>query len=162
MISMARRCRAWGDVRYTVVLELQQRLEGAGLDPAHLDPWEAWKVFKQWLCVPVPGVEYDAASVQTYKASEAGDAATMFLVRQFTCREGPTDRLIGRVVVEFEYAPEMHADLPETAVWTHDFPSLAEFAAVVEAQVPFQHACNARPTASDVYWDEDDDDADEP
>lgn len=43
--------------------ELLARLDAAGLQPATLDPWETWKVFKRYLEAEVEGV-YDAASFQ--------------------------------------------------------------------------------------------------
>jgi hypothetical protein len=39
-------------------------------------------------------------------------------------------------------------------VWTHDFPTLEEFASVVEAQPQFQTVVNSRPLQTDVYDDE--------
>jgi hypothetical protein len=48
----------------------------ARLSPTALDPWEAWKVFKRFLEIPVEDV-YDAASFQ-YSTSDVEGEASMF------------------------------------------------------------------------------------
>ena len=135
-------------------LETRQRfrmqLEDLGLDPNHLDPWSGWGAFKEFLKQEVGG-SYDAASVQV----RPEDAATsMFFVRQFTRRESAStdaaDVLIGRLIVEFHYDSRR---VPEPEVWTHDYPRLEEWAAVVEGEPWFQVLVNQEPAFTDVYYD---------
>ncbi len=133
--------------------ELVRRLEVAGLDRHALDPWEAWKIFKSYLHIPIDGDLYDAASFQGDCVMTDVDAAdfSAYFVRQFSRWEGEEDAGLRRVVIELAYGP-IPGHAPETCtVWTHDFPSLAEFATVVEAQPTFQSAMNARPQRTDVY-----------
>jgi hypothetical protein len=135
-------------------LETRQRfraqLTDLRLNPDHLDPWAGWRAFKEFLKQEVEG-PYDAASVQVRLGD---DATSMFFVRQFSQREGrrrdEADVLLGRLIVELQY--ELRR-LPEQEVWTLDYPTLEEWAAVVEGEPWFQLLINREPTFTDVYYD---------
>ena len=137
-------------------LELLRRLEAAGLDPSALDPWEAWKVFKAYLRVPVAEDLYDSASFQCDRLDDLpeGSDFSAYFVRQFSRWEARRDTGIRRVVIEFSYGPLSNQPTDATEVWTHVFPTLEEFASVVEAQPQFQTVINSRPRRTDVYDDE--------
>ena len=66
-------------------VELRRQLVSARLDPDQLDPWAAWKIFREFLHREVDDV-YDAASFQYIAASDEAETEppTMFWVRQFT------------------------------------------------------------------------------
>ncbi len=135
-------------------LETRQRfreqLTELRLDPDHLDPWAGWRAFKEFLKQEVEG-PYDAASVQVQPED---DATSMFFVRQFSQREGRSsdgdDVLLGRLIVELQYDS---SPLPEQEVWTLDYPTLEEWAAVVEGEPWFQVLINRKPTFTDIYYD---------
>ena len=128
----------------------REYLVSQALDPDHLDPWSGWRAFKTFLHQEVEGV-YDAAAVLFERENEG---ATMFFVRQFTEREDDLedaeDQLIGRLIVEFQFDVQQ---LPDEEVWTLDFPTLEEWAAVVEGTRSFQSLVNQAPRFTDVYYD---------
>ena len=140
--------------------ELRLALTQSAQAPEALDPWPAWKTFKAFLRREVED-GYDAAAIQFDifpDDSLDGHEANLFLVRQFSEREGPPgaeqDELIGRVVVELAYPPAPFQHFTRTAIWTHDFPTLEEWASVVEAHPAFQTAMARSPARSAVYYDE--------
>ena len=130
---------------------LIRRLEAEDLDPGQLDPWEGWKAFKAFLRLEVDGV-HDAASVQASVDAEATPhAASLFLVRQFSNRDyRGVDVSVGRVVIELCYDASVFPTEPRLEVWTHDFATLEEFAAVVEGKAAFQAAMASRPLFTQV------------
>jgi len=134
--------------------QLLRLLQQARLSPPALDPWEAWKVFKRFLEIPVDDV-YDAASFQ-YSISEVEGETSTFgtFTRQFSTFERGVDEGIRQVVVDFEYSPEEMRNTVPVEVWTHDYPSLADFSSVVEAQPQFQDMCNCTPRRTDVWSEE--------
>jgi hypothetical protein len=127
----------------------REHLADQSLDPDQLDPWSGWQAFKQFLKKEVDS-SYDAAAVQFGIGDDGG---AMFYVRQFTERENnrpeAEDVLKGRLIVEFDY------DLPavEGEIWTLDYRTLEEWAAVVEGDTRFQSFVNHVPTYTDVYFD---------
>ena len=138
--------------------ELCLALEEGGLDPSHLDPWLAWKVFKRFLHREVEGC-HDAASVQwgIFPNDALGeDEASLLLVRQFSERISPDgdDELVGRVMIEFCYPAVPLQRLAPLEIWTHDFPSLEEWAAVVEGAPQFQECVARQPASTWVCYDE--------
>jgi hypothetical protein len=141
------------------ISELRQALTASGLNLSHLDPWEAWRGFKTFLHREVEG-SHDAASVQWGVFSKDAinhEEATLLLVRQFTERAelDGEDELVGRIVVELCYSPEGFRTDEPLEVWTHDYPTLEEWASVVEGAPQFQACMAGVPTATDVYYDED-------
>jgi hypothetical protein len=136
--------------------ELVTRLTAAGLAPESLDPWEAWKVFKRYLHAEVDGV-YDAAAFQCGRFPDDGSDTESFyatFVRQFSRWEGGRDEPVRRVVLELRYGVgDIRPDLARE-VWTHDFPTLEEFASVVEGLPQFQSAMSVRPKHTAVYGEE--------
>jgi len=135
--------------------DLVARLAAAGLTPEALDPWRAWKVFKRSLDSEVEGV-YDAAAFQCgrFEDEDGGESFYACLVRQFSRWEDEEDAPIRRVVMELRYRPaDIPLDVP-TEVWTHDFPTRADFATVVEGLPQFQAAMSAVPTHTEVYGEE--------
>jgi len=138
-------------------LELRRHLASARLDPDHLQPWPAWKVFKDFLHREVDAV-YDAASFQ-YDPSDSEDATevpAMFWVRQFTERDPDTneDELVGSLTVEFLYPPGTVPPHEDAEVWTLDFPDLEQWSSTVEGTAQFQDAVSREPTSTRVYYEE--------
>jgi len=135
--------------------ELVRLLSAAGLSTSALDPWEAWKVFKVYLKTEVSGV-YDAAAFQAgpFEDDDGGESYYAHFVRQFSAWEGDTDAPVRRVVIELRYPLASIQPAAGTEAWTHDFPTLEEFATVVEGLAPFQAAMNAAPASTDVYGEE--------
>jgi hypothetical protein len=135
--------------------ELLSRLSAAGLSPASLDPWEAWKVFKTYLKTEVSGV-YDAAAFQAgpFEDDDGGQSYLAHFVRQFSHWEGNTDAPVRRVVIELRFPLTSIHPVAQAEAWTHDFPTLEEFASVVEGLAPFQSAMDATPASTDVYGEE--------
>lgn len=137
---------------------LQSSLQVSGQTLDCLDPWQAWKTFKGFLRAEIED-GYDAASLQFLPADpdpDLTDEASLMLVRQYTER-APTDgedELIGRVVLELRYAGKHFRSLPPFEAWTLDFPTLEEWASVVEGQACFQEAMGRTPLFTEVYYDE--------
>src|SRR5574341_86739 len=139
----------------TAETELLRRLKAARLAPEALDPWEAWKVFKEFLAVPLLEDAYDAASFQCGVDTEVENPeAFAIFTRQFSRRHGKTDELVGRVVVELRYDPLAVPWKGSAEVRSHDFPTLGEFASVVEGLPEFQGVVSRRPRESEVYSDD--------
>jgi hypothetical protein len=115
-------------------------------------------VFKSFLHREVEG-SHDAASVQwgVFPNEALGeDEASLLLVRQFSERAEADgeDELVGRIVVELCYAPGVFQDLDPFELWTHDFPTLEEWASIVEGSPQFQACMGRVPTNTDVYYEE--------
>ena len=124
-----------------------EHLASQALDPESLDPWSGWRAFKDFLRMEVEDV-YDAAAIQFQVEDER---PSMFLVRQFTQRATDAeDVLLGRLIVEFQYDK---GECQEQEIWTLDFPSLEEWASVVEGEPTFQALVNLAPKATEVYYD---------
>ena len=123
--------------------ELLDRFDAADLNPLALDPWEAWKVFKGYLHTEVEDDIYDAASVQV-------DHYHIYFIRQFSQWQGNRDAGILRIVVDLSFSPAKHP-FERTEFWTHDFPTLADFASVVEGDSQFQTAMTTPLRQSEVY-----------
>ena len=132
--------------------QLCEHLSSLALDPEHLDPWLGWKAFKEFLKREVADV-YDAAAVQFLPE---GDGGSMFFVRQFTERanqdDDAPDVLVGCLIVQLQYEAQ---HVPEDEVWTLDYPTLEEWASVVEGLPAFQDLVNRIPTYTDVYYSTD-------
>jgi hypothetical protein len=128
----------------------RESLATQSLLPERLDPWSGWRAFKDFLRQEVDGV-YDAAAVLFERENEG---VSMFLVRQFSEREDvgedAEDQLVGRLIVEFQYDVQA---LPDEEVWTLDYPTLEEWASVVESTRSFQTLVNQQPRFTDVYYD---------
>jgi hypothetical protein len=132
--------------------ELLDRLEAAGLNPLALEPWESWKVFKTYLQTEflkahleteIAGDIYDAASVQF-------DRSRVYFVRQFSQWFNNKDVGILQVLVALTF-DRTGRPFQEAEFWSHDFPTLAEFASVVESDAQFQAAINSTVLRSQVY-----------
>lgn len=128
----------------------REYLTSQSLDPDHLDPWSGWQAFKGFLRHEVGGV-YDAAAIQFQPETDGG---SMFFVRQFTEREDKStdadDVLLGRLIVEFQYDA---LQVSEEEIWTLDYPTLEDWASVVEGGSTFQALMNLPPSFTDVYYD---------
>lgn len=122
------------------------------LTPELLDPWPAWRVFKQFLRQCEVEDVYDSAAVIV---ETEDDGTSLLLVRQFSVwEEGENgdeseDVPAGRVIVEFQYDV---CAVPGYEAWTLDYPTLEEWASIVEGDQTFQTLINRTPTHSDVYF----------
>jgi hypothetical protein len=141
-------------------VELRRQLVSARLDPDILDPWPAWKIFREFLHREVEDT-HDAVSFQ-YNASDNDEAEsdseppTMFWVRQFTERDAVTgeDELVGSLIVEFQYDPDTMPPHDDAEVWSLDYPDLEQWSSVVEGLPQFQDAINREPAATRVHFEE--------
>ena len=138
-------------------VELRRLLVSARLDPDQLEPWAAWKIFREFLHREVEDV-YDAASFQYIAANDEieSEPPTMFWVRQFTERSAETgdDELVGSLIVEFQYDPDTMPDHDDAEVWSLDYPDLEQWSSVVEGLPQFQDAVNREPTGTRVHFEE--------
>ena len=136
--------------------ELVTRLTAAGLTLEALDPWEAWKVFKQYLHTEVQDV-FDVAAFQAGRFPDEGGEGESFyatFVRQFSRLEDKEEAPLRRVVMALRYGLDQLSPSLQAEVWTHDFPTLEEFASVVEGLPQFQAAMSAVPEHTEVYGEE--------
>lgn len=137
-------------------VELRRQLVSARLDPDQLEPWAAWKIFREFLHREVDDV-YDAASFQYLAANDEVDLEppTMFWVRQFTERSAETgeDELVGSLIVEFQYDPDVIPHHEDADVWSLDYPDLEQWSSVVEGLPQFQDAVNREPTVTRVHFE---------
>src|SRR2546427_10702801 len=104
--------------------ELLNRFTAAGLAPGALDPWEAWKVFKQYLHSEVHGV-YDAASFQCGQFPDDGGEGESFyatFARQFSKWEGKEDAPIRRGGVGLRLRREQHRTRGPAGGWAARLP----------------------------------------
>jgi len=138
-------------------VELRRQLVSARLDPDILDPWPAWKIFREFLHREVEDV-YDAVSFQYNAANDEPDSEppTMFWVRQFTERDADTgeDELVGSLVVEFQYEPDAIPAHDDAEIWSLDFSDLEEWSSVVEGLPQFQDAMNGQPALTRIHFEE--------
>lgn len=142
---------------------LQQALQASGQALDRLDPWEAWRDFKAFLQREVEDAR-DVGSMQFLPLDpddDEADEACLFLVRQFSERTPGTgaDEPIGRVVLELRFAATHFQALQATDLWTLDFPTLEEWASVVEGQPAFQEAMARTPLFTEVYYEDGSDEA---
>ncbi len=134
---------------------LRGMLADAKLEPDRLEPWPAWKVFKAFLQRAVE-CEGDAASFQC-RPEQDDVGEQRFLVqflRQCSATEDGTDTPVSGVGIEFAYTLEHFPAADDREVWSYEFPSLADFAAHVEALAQFQAAMNERPLTTEVWMGE--------
>lgn len=139
---------------------LQQALQASGQALDRLDPWEAWRDFKAFLQREVEDAR-DVGSMQFLPLDPDDDEACLFVVRQFSERTPGTgaDEPIGRVVLELRFAATHFQALQATDLWTLDFPTLEQWASVVEGQRAFQEAMARTPLFTEVYYEDGSDDA---
>jgi hypothetical protein len=138
-------------------VELRRQLVSARLDPDQLQPWPAWKIFREFLHREVEDM-YDAVSFQYVASDDEVEAAppTMFWVRQFTRRDPVTDEdeLVGSLIVEFQYDPDAIPLHDDAEVWSLDYPDLEQWSSVVEGLPQFQDAVNREPVMTRVHFEE--------
>jgi len=130
---------------------LTEMVEQSALDPAHLDIWEGWKVFKAFVREPVPtedeGITAQATRVTT---TDGLDLVYLNFIRQFTALEETGDTPVGYVGMEFAFE---WTDLKlgdDIEVWSYDFPTFEDFAAHVEQLPAFHQAAAVRALESDI------------
>jgi hypothetical protein len=134
----------------TAESELATALEQAGLNLQALDPWEAWKVFKAFMRRGLEG-GYDAACVQFAKDVTDPRQCSLFFIRQLSERdERGEDSPSWSLTLEFNYHSALFKPVEEIDVWTFDYPTLEEFASVVEGMPAFQAAVASQPRSSEL------------
>ena len=126
-------------------------LAEAGMDPDVLDPWEAWKVFKRFLRVPM-AAQAEKASFQCGidRSDEPEPRFYMEIFRQFDEPAGKSTLPVGAVGLEFNFDPDTFPVAEEREIWG-EAGRLDVFIAAVEASPEFQAAMNARPVATGVW-----------
>jgi hypothetical protein len=126
-------------------------VEGAGLDPVHLDPWEGWKLFKAFAREAVVADDEGVTVQATRLRSDDGlDLVFVSLLRQFTAVEDDLQTPIWYVGLELAYRSE---DLPLAAdaeLWSYDFADLTAFTSEVELRPWFQRALALRPVETEI------------
>lgn len=134
-----------------VEARLTTMLEEAALDPAHLDVWEAWKVFKAFVREPVEaddeGITAQATRVTT---TDGLDLVYLNFIRQFTTVEETEDTPVGYVGLELAYEWSDLKLAQDIELWSYDFPQLEDFMAQVEQLPIFHQAAALRPLESEV------------
>ena len=131
---------------------LSRMLDDAKLVPVRLEPWPTWKVFKAFMQVPVE-CEGDAASFQCSVAEDESGDDHFFVefIRQCSVTEEEEDTPVAGVGIELIYDLKSLPVTDDRQVWSHEYDSLAAFAAYVESLPEFQAAMNARPTATELW-----------
>ena len=128
----------------------------AGLDPDHLSPGPAWKVFTAFMQEPVD-VMLDGASFQCGPAdgAEHTDAFAAF-VRLFSdsAAEEDEEELLEAIVTEFDFAPEPGRITRAVEAHSHEFASIGEFVRHVEALPEFRAILSLEPLRSEIYTQE--------
>ncbi len=143
---------------------LRGMFRAQGLAPESLEPWEAWKIFKAYLRVPVDGPADDAL-VQYGRYDDADGAPRShlyLLVREFSMpelseAESPFEEggePLTHVVCDLIYESGALAPRVPVEFWTQDTQSLTAFIDAVEADQGFQRLMNARSLRSSVYVEE--------
>lgn len=75
----------------------------------------------------------------------------MFFTRQLSERDSDgDDEPFWILTVEFHYDSDGFEPIADTEVWTFDYPTLEEFASVVEGLPAFQAAMAGRPKFTEV------------
>ena len=119
---------------------LETMLERAGLDPDHLDLWEAWKVFKEFVKAPVAADGEGVCFFAWQDEGEEGRRVHLQILRQFTAIEGEESVPIRNAGLGLIYDPAGFDLTEEVEFWSYDFPTFADFAAHVERSPFFQSA----------------------
>ena len=134
---------------------MRQPLLPARLDPLAGEPWEAWKVFKAFLRVPV-AVADEGISVQAAiePVATADEALFLTMMRLFTTIEEGDDTPFRWVGLELTFAPATVPSLPDIELWSYDYEDLPAFIAAVESHPGFQQAMNAPVLASELVAQE--------
>jgi hypothetical protein len=142
---------------------LRSMFRAHGLAPEALEPWEAWKVFKAYLRVPVDG-PVDDALVQygRYDDADCAPRSHLYFVREFSMpelseAESPFDaggEPLTHVVCDLIFESGDLAPPVPVEFWTQDRQSLTAFIDAVEADQGFQRLMNARSVRSSVYVEE--------
>ena len=135
--------------------KLGAMLEEAGLDPAHLDTWEAWKVFKLFARVPVEADGEGLAVQATGETTPDGlERVYLSFVRQFTAIEGEESAPIRFAGLELIFDWAEHQLDQDLDIWSYDFPTIQAFVASVEESPAFQRAAALRVLESSVVGGE--------
>ena len=153
--------------RQEVYPALLRALRGGGLDPDRLDPWPAWKAFKERLRqAPLPA---EHAAYVGFGVDRQGDAFWhLTFVLQLAAWEpkltGPTAHLddqgdtpelnvVREIVIDLAYESLVASPNPRELA-SGDFGTLDDFIAAVESEPVFQDAMAAECVGSLVYEEE--------
>ncbi len=133
-------------------------LEAAGLDPDALEPWEAWRCFKQFARTPVPAADATAAVVELDQTPGDDGLHHLRFVRYFgllTADGAPDDEPEPVFAVEcaLGYEPEPgRAPVPAFELADADYASFDAFVAAVEGEPAIQSLWPHVPAGSQVRW----------
>jgi len=138
-----------------VETEFLSMLERQGQDPEHLDPWDAWKVFKSFLQRPID-CEDDSASFQARQAMGIDGNRRYYVsfIRQLAVLEDGRTIPIRHVVVEIGFNIARFVNTVPLTLWSDDFPTIEGFIYAVEGIDEFLNAMGAPIEESDVFVEE--------
>jgi hypothetical protein len=155
---------------YQALGRLRRALLERRLDPEHLDPWEAWKTFKDFVraveCATSEvifvglGIEHQddqfwhLTFVRELEHVDPSLPPGPFLREEHFDREPPEPEPLWDVVCDLSYAraAKFTAVIKEYA--SADYDSLEQLFAAVEGDLTFQAAMDTQPVASTVYEEE--------
>jgi hypothetical protein len=143
-------------------------LRSAGLDPDRLEPWPAWKEFKELLRHPTLPAEH--AAYVGFGIDRQGDGFWhLTFVLQLAAWEakltGPTAHLddqgdspelnvVREIILDLAYELPDASQVHPQELASGDFGTLGDFIAAVESQASFQDAMAAECIGSLVYEEE--------
>ena len=130
---------------------LEEMLETAGLDPGHLDAWEAWKVFNAFVREPVE-TDGDGVAVQAMRETTPEGLVQVHLefYRQFTSIEEDVYEPTWFVGIKLVFDASDFPDSTDLELWSYDFATFQDFAAWVEQESVFVRAIELRGVESSV------------
>lgn len=134
-----------------LLMMLLGMLAADGLDASTLDPWPAWRAFKQFARVvdeiPDPGV-----GVQITRGADS--STRLFFVRQVLELSGDSWlEPAGGVVCEFSF-PGSELMREEIELWSFDHASFNEFVDCVEQHATVADLMVRQAEWSSVHWED--------
>jgi hypothetical protein len=133
---------------------LDRALRRAGLDPDRLNPWEAWRVFKEFARESV-ACDGEAIYVHLGMRDPTDELVHLTFVRQlaFANADGELEA-VREIVCDLGFDPTPGLPYAGIELSDADFEEFDAFVAAVEAHPDFQAAIAREPAGSLVTWSE--------
>lgn len=125
----------------------------AALDPARLDAWHAWRVWKSFVQLPVSDADGDAFRVTLGRAEPDDGLVHLVYSRHLAVADEEDYNLVGELFCDLGYDPEPALDGSSLELHEADFPTFADFVAAVESNPAVQAAFAREPVGSTVTID---------